>query len=352
MSNLLQTGTLFRPIEKEAMLIQGLPLGVYQIEQDNLGVHLKSRDPFRALPRVYGKHPGWSRRILDTFAAKDGNMGVLLAGEKGGGKSLLARLISHDASLQGMSTLVLEADHGARGIGVFLSTLTDPTVVFVDEFEKIFRINSGAQEEFLSLLDGTSGSRHLFLLTVNDVQQLNGLLLNRPGRIHYRIDFTGLDRQFILDYCGEHLEKTEELDGILLIASCFENFNFDMLKSLVEEINRYGETAVEAARLLNISPENTSRDFELAIDSKDRQGIQANRKWRGNPLIEKSFHFEYNTDPDSDWPQSLEVLRSDSTRFDPREDVYIFEKNGFTVRLQGIAGSAQGHWLDALASAS
>lgn len=150
MSNLLQTGTLFRPIEKESVLIQGLPLGVYQIEQDNLGVHLKSRDPFRNLPRVYGKHPGWSRRILDTFAAKDGNMGVLLAGEKGGGKSLLARLISHDASLQGMSTLVLEADHGAKGIGEFLSTLTAPTIVFVDEFEKVFRSDGGGQEEFLS----------------------------------------------------------------------------------------------------------------------------------------------------------------------------------------------------------
>lgn len=190
------------------------------------------------------------------------------------------------------------------------------------------------------------------MLTVNDVKQLNSLLLNRPGRIHYRIDFTGLDRQFILDYCEEHLETPGELDGILLIASCFENFNFDMLKSLVEEINRYGETAIEAARLLNISPEDTSREFDLAIDSPDRKGVQASGSWRGNPLIGKRFVFEYSVDPQSDWPQIIDMLRSDATRFDPREDVYIFKKNGFTITLRGGDESVQGHWLDTLSSAT
>jgi hypothetical protein len=48
----------------------------------------------------------------------------------------------------------------------------------------------------------------------------------------------------------EHINKICEISGL------FGEFNFDLLKALVEEMNRYNETPQEALEMLNAKPQN------------------------------------------------------------------------------------------------
>lgn len=345
----MQTGTIFRPTPSGAVLREDLPTAVYTLNLDDRGYHFRQRHVFRDLPPIYGDHPRWAKRILDTFARKDGNMGVLLAGEKGGGKSLLGKIVAREAAEQGISTILVETNHSPKDLGEVIAALDAPALIFIDEFEKTYS-SATQQEEFLSILDGTSSSRHLFLFTVNDSNSVNKHMLNRPGRIHYRIDFEGLDEAFIRSYCADKLDYPDELDAILLIASCFEHFNFDQLKTLVEEINYYGEPALEAVRLLNISPETMDRDFLISVVDADGVDQNGHSRWRGNLLTAEVFNFETWPHSDRSWPIVLTMTREDAVLFDPQADIYKFSKDGYTVTLQGKeARVAKTKWWDAIA---
>lgn len=349
MSHLLQTGTIFRPTPSGAVLREDLPTAVYILDRDDRGYHFKRRQPFRELPPIYGDHPRWAKRILNTFARKDGNMGVLLAGEKGGGKSLLGKLVAREAAEQGISTILVEDNHSPKELGEVIAALDAPALIFIDEFEKTYS-STTQQEEFLSLLDGTSGSRHLFILTVNDPKAVNKHMLNRPGRIHYRIDFEGIDEAFIRSYCADRLDYPEELEDILLIANCFEHFNFDQLKTLVQEINDYHEPALEAVKLLNISPDTMDRDFMVSIVNSEGEEQNTHTRWRGNLLAAESFSFEHWPHGDRSWPLELTVTRSDAVLFDPKADVYSFSQGDYTVTLRGKeARAGKLKWWEAIA---
>jgi hypothetical protein len=55
--------------------------------------------------------------------------------------------------------------------------------------------------------------------------------------------------------CDDNPKQKSHIDGICNIATLFEAFNFDMLKAMVEELNRYGETPAEVLKFLNARPE-------------------------------------------------------------------------------------------------
>jgi hypothetical protein len=79
---------------------------------------------------------------------------------------------------------------------------------------------------------------------------------NRPGRLYYSLDFSGLDREFVESYCRDNLKNLENLNGVMNVSSCFGEFSFDMLKALVEEMNRYNETATQVMELINVKPQS------------------------------------------------------------------------------------------------
>jgi hypothetical protein len=44
---------------------------------------------------------------------------------------------------------------------------------------------------------------------VNDKFKVNQHMRNRPGRIFYMIEYKGLDKQFIREYCQDRLDAKE-----------------------------------------------------------------------------------------------------------------------------------------------
>jgi hypothetical protein len=125
--------------------------------------------------------------------------------------------------------------------------------VLFDEFEKTYR-EPEHQESLLTLLDGVYPSKKLFVLTSNDKYRIDQHMRNRPGRIYYMFEYGGLDPEFIREYCDDNLVNKSFTDSVIQFASTFSKFNFDSLKAMVEEMNRYNESAADVSRLLNVKP--------------------------------------------------------------------------------------------------
>jgi hypothetical protein len=114
---------------------------------------------------------------------------------------------------------------------------------------------------------------------------------NRPGRIFYMIDFKGLDAQFIQEYCEDNLDNKTYIDQIVKLATLFTEFNFDMLKAMVEDMNRYDETPQQVMQLLNAKPEYDNRESsKFKVELTDEKGNIVDEKnlytktWNRNPL--------------------------------------------------------------------
>ena len=310
MAYFLKSGNTYTVSSKEAMdLHEELPAGNYVIKQNpmNKQFYLEQVDAFEIKGKLYGKTNRHAERILNTFKDRGISTGVMLTGEKGSGKTLLTKKISIMAAAEGIPTILINQPWCGDAFNSFIQTIEQSCVVLFDEFEKVY--DKDQQEAILTLLDGVYPSKKLFLLTCNDKWRVDHHMRNRPGRIFYMIDFKGLDIEFVREYCEDNLLNKAHINAVCNISTIFGQFNFDMLKAMVEDMNRYGETPQEVITILNAKPEFSSEvNFEvnLQIDGLDVELTDLGRKiWNGNPLteeIEINFKDYDADDEDSDVP--------------------------------------------------
>jgi hypothetical protein len=253
-------------------MLDDLPVANYTVKYTQVdGFFLEQTESFVQLPKVYGSSLQNADRILNTFMDRPASTGTLLVGEKGSGKTLLAREISIKAAEKGIPTIIINSAYSGEAFMEFLAAITQPTIILFDEFEKMYnpRKNDG-QESILTLLDGVFQSRKLFLMTCNDKLAIDQYMINRPGRLFYIMEFSGLSSDFVLDYLNDVLNDKSQIENVVRIIDIFKTFNFDMLKALVEEMNRYNETPRQALEFLNINP---SKDYATyAVELTTREG--------------------------------------------------------------------------------
>lgn len=258
MTHFIRDGSKFTVHDSaDISVCSDLPLGTYLIRKDprTEEYYLVVTEDFEPLNKYYGDTQSLSKRILSTYYDRNKNTGVLLSGEKGSGKSLLAKLVSIQARQRNMPTIVINEPHFGDIFNKFVSLLNTPCVILFDEFEKVYS-DSRHQSLILTLLDGGISTNHLFILTCNTRLGLNNHLLNRPGRIYYSIEYKGLDEDFILSYCKDNKLSAEHTLEVIKISKLFSEFNFDMLQALVEEHLRYGESIFDIMKFVNANPQN------------------------------------------------------------------------------------------------
>lgn len=319
MSYFLKSGNTFRVSSKEAMdLHETLPANNYVIKENPMSgeLYLEQIERFEIKGKTYGDHTRNCERILTTFLSRSSSTGVMLTGEKGSGKSLLAKAISISGYDQGIPTIVINAAWVGDKFFSFLQNINQPTVVLFDEFEKVY--DSDEQESILTLLDGVFPSKKLFILTCNDKWRVDSHMRNRPGRIYYMLDYKGLAPEFIIEYCEDNLKAQEHIERIVQISSLFAQFNFDMLKALVEEMNRYDEPPEQALKMLNVKPEfdeGNKYNVKLSIQGVELADTEIeNKVWNGNPL-QKYIKIHYKryekSAPSDDALSALSIIEDD-----------------------------------------
>lgn len=270
-----------------------LPAGNYVLKaHPKIGLYFEIADPFVFDAKLYGDVEKRSARILRTFEDRPNCTGVLLSGEKGGGKTLLGRKVAADAQAKGVPTVIISTPFCGEEFNTFVQSLHQPMVFFFDEFEKVYA-DQEQQQALLTLLDGVFPTKKLFVITSNSRGSINEYMRNRPGRIFYSFEFKGVEAEFIREYCADNLADKGQAERLVQLASVFWRFNFDMLKAMVEEMNRYGETPDQVMEVLNAKPEFSNAEtygVEVFVRGErvpdDRVAIT---RWTGNPL--RTFNF-------------------------------------------------------------
>jgi len=219
---------------------------------------------------------------------------VLLSGEKGSGKTLLAKKLSIEGLTRGYPTLIVNNSYTGDAFNTFLQSITQPCIILFDEFEKVYTKDD--QQGLLTLFDGFFTTTKLLVLTTNNYLGINDHLQNRPGRLYYSLEFIGLSRDFILEYGKENLKNKANLSNLGVIASMVNPISFDILQAIVEECNRYDETPVKAMEMLNVKmsqqwSETYTAQFEL-LNGKELVRLDHEKnEVRVNPF--RQFGIEY-----------------------------------------------------------
>lgn len=248
--------------KKQFELVDTLPAGNYKLGMNQKGDYtLTPVESFKIPSKIYGDIEKQAERIINTFSSRDHSTGVLLGGEKGSGKTLLAKLIC--AQLNVLTILVGEPFCGSS-FNSFIQGIEQPCVIFFDEFEKVY--DDEQQEAILTLLDGTLSSKKLYLFTCNDIYGIDTNMKNRPGRIFYFLKFKGLDASFVEQYAAENLkQELHQYVHQLIKLSTISTLNFDSLYALCEEMNRYNESPIDSLKMLNIKAEAASKKYKASL---------------------------------------------------------------------------------------
>ena len=341
----LKNGTSYRVARRESLDLQErLPAGNYVIKQDEMTgqLYLETIDAFTLPSKMYGDCLKNTDRIVQTFLDRSASTGVMLTGEKGSGKTLLSKNISITlARDHAVPTIVINAPWHGDKFNTFIQSIDQPCVIVFDEFEKVY--DRDEQEAILTLLDGVYPTKKLFILTCNDKYRVDYHMRNRPGRIFYMMDFVGLDVNFIREYCEDNLVDKSQIERICNISSMFAQFNFDMLKALVEEMNRYGETPQEALRMLNVKAEfDSGTEYEISVVHNGKP-VQYRDTYDGNPLGNNGIEIGFDADPDDDKAPYVHrtFTPNQLMKVDARAGQFVFEDKGTVVTLTRVVKNAQ-----------
>lgn len=221
-----------------------LPPFIYELNRDIDGFYLtKVADKFGFKGTLYNIDNGFIDYFVKTFNNTNGNIGTILAGFKGTGKTYTAKNICNQLGLPVIIVKYFE------GVVNYLSTIDSDCVFFFDEYDKEFEEDTSV----LSFMDGASNTntRKVFLLTVNKML-INENLIGRPSRIRYVKRFNSLSIDIAKDILINNLSNGELLNPILELLKKVSFLTIDIVKSVAEELNIHND--INAIKdLLNIT---------------------------------------------------------------------------------------------------
>jgi broad-specificity NMP kinase len=222
--------------------------GIYSLEQDSRGMlYLYEQDSFKLPEKIFGAK-GYEERIIQKYRSQDKNLGVLLAGSKGSGKTLTSHKIAIDSGLPVVQILNPSVAHNDDFMN-YLNQLPE-CIVLIDEFDKQFQ-HASDQIILLNVLDSKCTNKKLFILTANE-PQLSEYLINRPSRLYYNIVFENLSDADVEEILNVHLDNKEFKEDFITVVKDLEDRNFDTVISCVKEVNLFGKPLSSLIDILNI----------------------------------------------------------------------------------------------------
>lgn len=222
------SGSTYTQVSSGYSVEQSLPVGIYSICLT--GYHLdRYADKFVFPYKMYGLQNEFIDHVIKTYHATEGNLGIMLTGTKGTGKTVTAKELANKLNLP----IIIVKDMGDHNQSMieFLSGIEGDCILFLDEFEKNF---SESDSTILQIMDGVYNSkyRRVFLLTTN-AMTINENMVGRPSRIRYVKEFGNLDLKVVNEYLDDALQVPEARQDLL---DSLTISTIDILKTIVNEV--------------------------------------------------------------------------------------------------------------------
>lgn len=220
-----------------------LPKGVYNFtvkeKQNGLLLGFSPVEDFKIPENIVGQDKHLTR-VINTYNRLGKQMGVLLSGIGGAGKTVLAKRIAMECVNKGNMSVVVVNSETVGHLPMMMSMLKDDVVILLDEFEKMFD-KVEKQNYLLTLLDGVMDHKHLFLFTCNDINKINPYMLHRPSRIRYHFKFDRVPKEIAHEIIErDYIPVDNNNVAVLkLLTDMINGLSYDMLFECIKECNLY-----------------------------------------------------------------------------------------------------------------
>ena len=267
--NIVNSGDRFMVYGEEVKTYKSLPANTYALDFDQMkGFSLKIHNDLIVNEKIYGPYAKKVQKVMNSFNASNRNLGIILSGPKGVGKSVFARLLAEEGKKVNLPLIIVSNNY--PGLSDYISSIQQECIILFDEFEKMFSKGDantrgdegpGAQDYLLSLFDGIDNGKKLYVITCNNYLDLSTYLLNRPGRFHYHFKLNSPMSDDIREYLNDNLidDAKKYIDEIITLSN-LSTFTYDILRAIVFELNQ-GYDLEESLQDLNIE-----RDARLYLD--------------------------------------------------------------------------------------
>lgn len=254
-----------------------IPGKVYDLSYDRWNEEsiLKENGELNLPSKIYSttRDNTFKKRVISYFNnAFTSTTGVMLAGTKGTGKTVMAKILAKDCNLP---IIVVDPEYPASRLTKYFKTFETPVCILFDEVDKSFQTDL-----MLDFLDGLQKTtKKLVVMTCNDLNKVSEYLQDRCSRIRYLRKYTPEDNLAFLDilikdmgikdvetvstYCKENI-KLLSMDNIVSFLN--------EVKLLEEELTNNEITLDEVIEIMNIATKNekqTTSAEAIVIDKID-----------------------------------------------------------------------------------
>lgn len=275
-----------------------LPVGIYQIGATLAGFHLDLQKDVKLPDNVFGDFQEKADLILAYYNKTEKNVGVILEGHPGTGKTLFTRFFSEVCS---MPVVVIPATFYREYLDNchdFLRGLGNCCII-LDELDKILYGQRSKETDpvllaLLDLLDGFTSSHNIFLFTSNKPVTEN-TLTNRLSRIMFKFTFVNVNHKLMDQILDAKLdtELSEFRKGFHLLDLYLDELNIDTVTSIVDFCNLMRISPQEAVNYLNLRPaDNVYWSFSV-VGTYRRFEISSSVLF-GSSEVEEEFDFYTN----------------------------------------------------------
>ena len=300
--HIVESGKRYRIFNNAITTYDQLPPKTYRVDYDpdtRTFSLLEAHDFEIPETKIYGQHLDKVKKVLNSMDKMNRNLGVILSGDKGIGKSLFSKCLGLKARKKGIPVILVNEYH--EGIANFLEEIEQTVMILFDEYDKTFdEKKHNCQAEMLSLFDGVSAGKKLFVITCNEIQSLSQYLINRPGRFHYHFRFLYPTADEIRDYMEDKLDKQyyDEIENVIAF-SVRMNRKYDCLRYIAFELNN-GLKFQEAINDLNIIRISQYKNIKIIVEFENQATLSGKiKEWQlyDNTITDMSIYLPDNIRP-------------------------------------------------------
>lgn len=250
-------------------------------------LYLEETSSFVLPEKLYDVEKKFRDIILKSHFAGNRNTGILLEGYKGQGKTITSKLLCMES---GLPVVMIDSKMPQNlDLISFLNEIKQEYVLFIDEFEKIFKSayntydDEGNQEDrnqgfhnqnmFLTLMDGALSNefKKLFLFTTNG--RVDEHFLNRPSRIKWHKSYQFMNSELYSIIIEDKLQNKGHKDDLIMNLP-LQEATVDLLTVIIDQINLLDMPYSEFKSFFNHKSDSTKYNLEYIVDDKKSTEFQ------------------------------------------------------------------------------
>lgn len=341
---IISHGSNYEIYPNELRTYDKLPAATYVVRFNPMsGFSLERIEDFENMEdKIYGAHAQKIIKVKKAFQSMERSLGVILSGDKGIGKSLFTQLFSEEV-IKELDMPVILVNRAFPGIADYIESIDQESLILFDEFEKVFdsrKEGTESQDSLLGLFDGSSQRKRIYMITINNMHQVNEFMINRPGRFHYHFRFDYPDSTEIITYLKDKVpvEYHAQIESVVKFGRRVK-LNYDCLRAISFELSMgtsFGDAILDL-NILNIAEQK----FNIEVQFEKEPTIRLTNF--GMDLFKEQDYFAYYENGEEvsiffnpkDLITDLDNLRLpvdkiEEARFDSDNEIYIEDKSVIT----------------------